>query len=125
MLRPAHGIRNVHCAFAARVFDQHSGDFEEEILGDAANLLNQLRCITSIVPLQDLKDAARVLQCRVALDLSGMGMRDRSLSLLSVWHDMLFVADASFLRFTQSCLLALAGLPLLLRLSRLRLLLCF
>ena len=42
------------------------GDLEEALLRDAADLLDHLRRVAREMPLQDLKDAARMLQRRVA-----------------------------------------------------------
>src|SRR5579885_768728 len=116
MLRPANRIGDVGGTFAPRIFDQCVSYSEEKILGNTTNLLNHLWRVARIMPLQDLEDATRMLQRWVALDLSGMSMGKRSLSLLSVWHDMLFAARSGLLRFGGGRFLRFTSFSLLLRL---------
>src|SRR5205807_2162113 len=94
MLRPANSVGEVSRSFSSRILDQRVGNFEEEVLWNPANLLDHLWRITRIVAFQNLQNAARVLHGFITFDLAGMRVREQSLALLSIGHDVLFVVMA-------------------------------
>ena len=65
VLRPADRVAERRRALAARVVAQRLGHLEELLARDAADLLDHLRRVAGEVALEDLEDAARVLQRRV------------------------------------------------------------
>ncbi len=66
---PADGVAEGGGALAAAVAGQRVGDLRELLGLDAADLLHHLRGVAREVPLEDLEDAARVLQRLVAVAL--------------------------------------------------------
>ena len=62
MLRPTDGVTKRGGALAPRVVAKGLGDLEEQVFGNAADVLHHLRRIASVVSLQDLKDASRILE---------------------------------------------------------------
>src|SRR5205823_6150342 len=62
VLRPPDGVHERGRTLAARVRAQRLGDLEEGGSRDAAGLLDHLRRVAAEVPLQELEDAARVLE---------------------------------------------------------------
>jgi hypothetical protein len=67
MLRPSDRVGEGGGPIPARVVAHRIADPQEEVLGDAAHLLNHLRGVAGVVPLQDLEDAAGVLEGLVHL----------------------------------------------------------
>ena len=66
VLRPADGIAEGGGALASGVRRDRLGDAQEDVLWRAADLLDQLRRVAREVALEDLEDAARVLERLVA-----------------------------------------------------------
>jgi hypothetical protein len=75
VLSPANRVGEIGCSFATRVFDQGIRDFQEEILGNTADLLDNFWCIAGVVAFQNLQDAMWMLHALIMLNLAGMGMR--------------------------------------------------
>ena len=67
VLGPAHRVAEGRRALPARVGAQRLGHLEELVLGDAAHLLDQLGRVAGEVALEQLEDAAGVLQGGVGL----------------------------------------------------------
>ena len=67
VLRPAHGVTDSRGFVAAGRARENIGDFEKRVLRHAAELLDQRRRVSREVPLENLKDAARMLQRSVSL----------------------------------------------------------
>ena len=67
VLRPADGVGNAGCPFAPRVFGDGTGQILEVRDVDAAHVLDHLRGVSGVMPLQDLEDGPRVLQGLVTL----------------------------------------------------------
>ena len=63
---PADGVADGRGALAAAVAGQRVGDLEEVLRGDAGGLLHHLGRVAGEVPLEDLEDAALVLERLVA-----------------------------------------------------------
>ena len=68
VLRPADAVDEHGRALAPRVGDQRLGDLEERLARDAAHALDHLRRVARVVLLEQLEDAARVLERLVAGD---------------------------------------------------------
>src|SRR2546423_15160020 len=66
LLGPAHGIRDRARPLPSGILRQHLSHLQEELLGRAAYPLHHLGGVASVVALQDLEDAARVLEAFVA-----------------------------------------------------------
>jgi hypothetical protein len=67
VLRPGDGVRERGRALAAAVAQQQPGDAQERPLRHAGGALDELRRVAGEVALEDLEDAARVLQGLVEL----------------------------------------------------------
>ena len=70
VLGPAHRVDQRGGALAAGVARPGLGHLEERLRGDAADARHHLRGVAGEVPLQDLEDAARVLEGLVALGMA-------------------------------------------------------
>ena len=65
LLRPAHRIADGRGPLASGIADQDVRDLKEELARRPADAFDQLRRVARVVSLQDLEDAARVLQAFV------------------------------------------------------------
>ena len=70
---PADGVAERGGALAPAVAGQRVGDLRELLRRDAADLLHHLGGVAGEVPLEDLEDAARVLQRLVAVPFQSTG----------------------------------------------------
>ncbi len=65
MLRPADAVHERRRALAPGVLDEQLADLREDVLRHAAHPFDRLRRVAGVVALEDLPDAARVLQRRI------------------------------------------------------------
>ena len=66
MLRPSNRIADGTGALGSGGAAERVRDAQKRVAGDAADLLDHLRRVSRVMPLQDLKDASGMLQRRIA-----------------------------------------------------------